>query len=130
MKRLKRIQQLTNFDPEPFIGSILRCGMLLSITLITVACVWQWRISGGQEFNGALEGTNILAFLLADFRNMTSTQARPRALLHVGIALLLMLPWIRIFATSWYFTRVERNGRYAWLTAAIGLILSYILFLG
>ena len=130
MKRVERARWLSLFDREPFIGAILRYGTLLSVTLIVAALVW-WRMATRQMgMADTLEGTNVIGFLLSDLRRLTSITHWPQFLLHVGIAALLLIPYIRSLASLWYFAWVERNARSALFTACTGVVLTYILFFG
>ena len=130
MKRLERIKLVSTFDHEPFIGSILRYGTLASAALIMTGLTWRWIGTGRLGFEDALEGTNVLGFLLADLRHLASMGWRPPLLLHLGIAVLFLVPYARTLASLWYFAYVERNARFALLTGCICAVMTYILLLG
>ncbi len=129
MQRLSRARWVSTFDHEPFIGAILRNLTILSALCILSAMMWRWRLTGRVEFNGVLEGTNVIVFLLADVRHGLSVAWGPRTLLHVGIALLFLIPYVRTLASLWYFAWVERNTRPALFSGCILAMLTYILFL-
>lgn len=129
MKRLKRARFLSTFDPEPFIAFILRTGVLLTIAFILAGLICE-KVTGQSSHDEHIKGTNVLQFLLADWRNASPLLRQPRLFLDLGIALLLFTPYLRTCASLWYFAFVERNRTYAAFTACLCLLMTYILFLG
>ena len=130
MKSLKWAIRVSTFDHEPFIGSILRIGMLTSATFVLAGLTGRWIARGQPGFEGTLEGTNVLGFLLADLRHAASIGRWPTLALHLGIATLLLVPYARTLASLWYFARLERNARYALFTGCVCVVMTYILLLG
>ena len=127
---IKQVRRLGSFDREPFLGGILRGGMLVSLTCITVAVVWQGIRSDPFDFTGQVQGTNVLHFLLADLPDIRSITRGPNVLLHLGIAALLLTPYLKTLAALWYFASIERNRRYALCTGIVALFLTYVIFFG
>ena len=130
MRRLERIKLVSTFDHEPLIGSILRNGTLASAALIVMGLTWRWIGTGRLGFEDALEGTNVLGFLLADLRRLASMGWWSPLFLHLGIAVLFLIPYARTLASLWYFAYVERNARFTLLTGCICAVMTYILLLG
>ena len=130
MPQLRRARWGSAFEPEPFLSAILRTMTLLSAACIVVALGWRRVVTGGAGTTDALEGTNVLSFVLADVRQALSGVWGPHLLLHTGIAALFLIPYARTLASLWYFTWVERNIRCAAFSGCVCTALTYILFLG
>ena len=130
MRNATRIRLLGTFDREPFIGSILRAGFLLSALCIGVAVVWQSATSSLRHFVEPIQSTNAADLLHDGLTRIRSVQEWPVGLLCIGITSLLLTPYARVLASCWYFAVIERNKPYACFTGVISLILTYVLFFG
>ena len=130
MRDATRIRLLGTFDREPFIGSILRTGLILSALCIGGAVAWQSATSTLRHFAGPIQGTNVADLLLDSLTRIRSLHEWPDVLLDIGIASLLLAPYARVLASWWYFAAIERNRRYAFFTGIVSLILTYVLFFG
>ena len=60
----------------------------------------------------------------------TGEPARPRMLVNLGIAALMLTPYVRVLMSMLYFALVERNRKYAVFTAFVLAMLTYGLFTG
>lgn len=126
-----RLKWIASFDMEDLVGWILQRGTWFSIGLLLASAIL--RRSSAYWHAGAdppLQGTNVLHLLLADLRGMATPRFWPSGLAHLGIALLMLTPYVRVLASVFYFAWVERSGRHALLTGSVALMLTYIVFLG
>ena len=130
MRDATRIRLLGTFDREPFIGSILRAGLILSALCIGLAVVWQSATSTLRHFGGPIQGTNVADLLRDSLTHIRSLHEWAAVLLDIGIASLLLTPYARVLASWWYFAAIERNRRYAFFTGIVSLVLTYMLFFG
>jgi len=112
---------------DTLVGYILLGGVLVSLVLVGAGIVWHWVRSGDPRFDYALAGTTVFQFLVADFRALASGELRPRLLLNLGIAVLLLTPYLRVLASMTYFALVERNAKYTLFTAFVLGTLTYSL---
>jgi uncharacterized membrane protein len=127
----------TRRDPEPtgatsmdvLLGFILRVGVLSSLVLVGAGLTWHWIRSGDARFDYTLAGSTVFQFVLTDLRAFVAGDLRPRLLLNLGIAVLLLTPYLRVLASMAYFALVERNRTYTLFTGFVLTILSYSLFL-
>ena len=117
------------FDMEILVGYILLIGVLLSIALIAIGIVWRWLTTGQLGIEYSIVGMNLYEFVLADIRQIFSGGFRPRLFVNMGIAVLMLTPYVRVFASMLYFAFVERNRKYTLFTAFVFSVLSYSLFL-
>lgn len=130
MDALRRTRFVSLFDREPFIASTLRWGMFISMGCLAAGLAWQRLTTGDWELVDTLQGTNVLALLMADVQQARSLAHPPQLLCHLGIAVLLLVPYVRTLASCWYFASVERNVRYTLYTTCLALLMTYILLLG
>ena len=129
--RAARKQWVARFDMEALVSAILRQGMVLSLGLISVGVAWRYASDRTVGFEAPLRGTNVLQFLLADIHRVAaSPRFWPSAVAHVGVAGLLLIPYLRVLASMLYFVFVERSRAHALLTGLVLVTLTYILLIG
>ena len=114
---------------EGLVGYILLIGVLLSMTLIAAGVIWHWLSTGRPGIAYSISGMNLFGFVLADMRQIFSGAFRPRLLVNLGIAVLMLTPYVRVFVSVLYFAFVERNLKYTLFTLFVFSVLSYSLFL-
>jgi len=114
---------------DAFVGRILLYGVACSLLLICVGLIWQ-RLSTGQLwFQHALGGMNLFRLLATETGQALRGGVRPRTFLDLGIAVLMLTPFLRVLASVVYFFMVLRNWKYTLFTAFVLLVLTYSLFL-
>jgi len=116
-------------DMEVVVGSILLAGVLSSMALLAAGLAWHWVRSGNMTLDYSLAGTTVFQFVLADIAQLAPDTFRPRVLVNLGIAVLLLTPYVRVLASMLYFALVERNLKYSVFAALVLLVLTYSLFL-
>ena len=116
-------------DMELVVGSILLAGVLSSIALLSIGLAWHWVTSGNTVLDYSLGGTTVFQFVIMDIQQLTRGTLRPRVLVNLGIAVLLLTPYVRVLASMLYFALVERNLKYTVFTAFVLLVLTLSLFL-
>ncbi len=119
----------TGFDMEGLVGYILLIGVLLSMVLIAIGVVYYWLTTGRLGIVYSISGMNLFGFVLAEIRQMIAGAFRPRLFVNLGIVVLMLTPYIRVFASMLYFAFVEHNLKYTLFTAFVFSVLSYSLFL-
>ena len=122
-------QQWLDYEMDAMVGYILLGGVLLSALFIIAGVIWHWVTTGSPELHYTLAGTNLFQFWLSDIRQMTTGAFRPRLLVNVGIALLLITPYVRVAASTIYFAAAERNVKFTIFTGFVLAVLTYSLFL-
>jgi uncharacterized membrane protein len=133
-QRTRTAQQATTehrvrFDMEIIVGYILLGGVLVSMTLVTAGLIWHWIATGELGLDYSIGGMNLFEFVLADVRQVAADAVRPRLLVNLGIAALMLTPYARVLASMLYFAFVERNGKYTLFTGFVFSVLTYSLFL-
>jgi len=119
-------------DMDMVIGTTLQVGVILSLSLIATGLVWH-RLRWGTwqwQLDYTLPATTVFGFLVADVEQATGEPARPRMLVNLGIAVLLLTPYVRVLMSMLYFVFVERNLKYALFTGFVLAMLTYGLFTG
>ncbi len=116
-------------DMDLILGYLLSGGVLLSVMLVTTGLVWRWVNTGQLGVDYALPHMNLFEFLSADFHQVASAAFRPRLLVSLGIATLLLTPYARVLASLVLFLFVEHNWKYAVITGFVLAVLTYSLFL-
>ncbi|MCL5792188.1 MAG: DUF1634 domain-containing protein [Deltaproteobacteria bacterium] len=119
----------SGFDMEALVGYILLIGVLLSMALIAIGIVWSWLVTGQLGITYSIAGMNLYVFVLTDIRQMLSGDFQPHLFISMGIATLMLTPYLRVFASMLYFAFVERNRKYTFFTALVFSVLTYSLFL-
>jgi uncharacterized membrane protein len=116
-------------DIEALVGYILLVGVLTSIVLIVSGLAWHWLRTGEIGIRYSISGMNFFEFLLSGLGQVLADQYRPRLLVSLGIATLMLTPFVRVLASMLYFLLAARNWKYTVFTAFVLTILTYSLFL-
>jgi len=114
---------------DVWIGSILGIGVGLSAALLLAGLIGQWVATGHPELHYQLQGTNLFQFWISDIREVTSRSFHPQLFVNLGIALLMMTPYLRVLASLLYFFIIEHNWKYTLFTGFVLAVLTYSLFL-
>ncbi len=117
------------FDMEVIVGFVLLGGVLASMALVGAGLTWRWMATGHLGFDYSISGMNLFEFVVTDIRQVADHAVRPRLLVNLGIAVLMLTPYARVLASMLYFALVERNGKYAVFTGLVFIVLTYSLFL-
>jgi uncharacterized membrane protein len=117
------------FDMDAIVGYILLIGVLISLVLVVAALVWRWIDTRTLAFNYKLTGANLFQLIVDEVRLAMHGMLRPRLLLSLGIAMLMLTPFIRVLASMVYFMAALKNWKYSVFTAIVLLTLTYSLFL-
>jgi len=117
------------FEMDLLVGYILLVGVLLSLALVLGALIWKWRVTGTVEFDYQLSGMNFVQLLTSELRIAASGALRPRLLLTLGILMLMLTPFLRVFVSMVYFMVGLKNWKYTVFTAFVLVTLIYSLCL-
>jgi len=120
----------SRFDVEAVVGYTLLTGMLLSLALLAIGLAWHRATWGTFRFDYILPATSVGDFVVTDFAQVRAAPARPRLLVNLGIAVLMLTPYVRVLASMLYFVLIERNVKYSFFTAFVLAVLTYSLFAG
>lgn len=123
------IAKPVRFDMEVLVGYILLVGVLLSMALIAVGVVWNWLATGQLGLEYSITGMNLFDFVQNDIGQAAQGVFRPRLLVNLGMATLMLTPYVRVFASMVYFAFAERNWKYTGFTAFVFSVLTYSLLL-
>ena len=124
-----KMQRDGHFDMESLVGYILLTGVLLSVALLVVGFVWRWVRAGNLRFEHSIAGMNFFEFILSTLQQTASQAFRPRLFLNMGIAILMLTPFVRVLASVFYFAFAEHNWKYTLFTGFVLGVLTYSLFL-
>lgn len=109
---------------EALIGWTLLVGVLLSVAFVTAGLAWHWTLHGDVTLDYTITSTTVREFL-ASALTEAIVQPRPRALVNLGLGLLLLTPYVRVLASLVYFAAVERDWKYTVFTAFVFTTLTY-----
>jgi uncharacterized membrane protein len=112
---------------ETVVGATLRAGVVLSVALIAAGLAWHWVVNGDWRLSYSLPATTVGGFLRADAQQLAARETRPRLLVNLGIAVLMLTPYVRVLASFVAFA-LERNWKYAAFTGCVLVTLTYSLF--
>ena len=117
------------FEMDALVGTILQDGVLLSLSLIVAGLCWRWFRTGGLTVDYHITGMNLFQFVVDEIHLGVRGAIQPRLLINLGIAVLMLTPFIRVAASVVYFMGVLRNWKYTFFTAVVLTVLTYSLFL-
>lgn len=116
-------------EMDVLVGYILLSGVLLSMALIVAGLIWKFIQTGGVRFNYELAGMNLFQFVVSEIHLAVFGQMRPRLLVNMGIAVLMLTPFFRVLASVVYFFVILKNWKYTAFTVFVLLVLTGSLFL-
>jgi len=135
MDRTRSGEHQTGHDSEPalgmeiLVGYVLLGGVLLSLALLVAGLGWRWIATGHMGLEYSIAGMNLLEFIAKDFRQVAGDDMRPRLLINLGLAALMLTPYARVLASMLYFAFEEHNWKYALFTGFVLSVLTYSLLL-
>jgi uncharacterized membrane protein len=113
---------------EVLVGYVLLVGVVTSVLLIIAGLVWRFVATGSLTVEYTLAGTNLAQLFATELRLALTGDLRPRRLVDLGVAVLLLTPYARVLASVAFFAFGERNAKYTVITAVVLVILTYSLF--
>jgi len=119
----------THIDVDLVIGYVLLGGVLTSMALLATGVAWHDVRTGELGLDYRLGDTTLFGFVVLDVQQLVAGEFRPRLLVNLGIAVLMLTPYARVLASMVYFGTVERNWKYTAITAFVLAVLTYSLFL-
>ena len=122
-------EESRQMEMDVLVGYILLSGVLLSMALIAGGLIWKYMLTGGLRFDYQVEGMNLFQFLVSEVRLAVLGPMRPRLLVNMGIAVLMLTPFFRVLASAAYFLLVLKNWKYTVFTLFVLLVLTGSLFL-
>ncbi len=111
------------------VGYTLLGGVLTSAALMSTGLVWNWASSGRVQGTSPAAGTDLAQIFATFFQQLASGTLQPRPLIYLGLAVLLLTPYLRVAASALYFAVVERNLKYTVFTGFVLAVLTGSLFL-
>ncbi len=117
------------FDMETLVGYLLATGVILSMSFIALGLAWHWLVTGTPALSYQVSGMNFFEFVLRDIQQIVYTGFGPRRLVSLGIATLMLTPFVRVLASMLYFAFAAHNWKYSAFTLFVLSVLTYSLFL-
>ncbi len=117
------------WDMDRLVGYILQYGVMFSLVLVSAGLIWRWFETGKLWLDYQISGMNLFQFVVEEFRLTAHGAVRPRLLVNLGIAVLMLTPFFRVAASVVYFMVVLSNRKYTFFTLMVLLVLTYSLFL-
>ncbi len=111
------------------VGYILLGGVLTSAFLMSTGLVWHWATRGRVPGEPPLAGTDLAQIFATFFQQLAAGTLQPRPLVYLGLAVLMLTPYLRVAASALYFALVERNVKYTVFTGFVLALLTYSLFI-
>lgn len=126
---LGRLYPASGFSMEILVSYILLVGVLTSVVLLTGGVVWQWWTVDTLQINDSIRNIDFFQFLLNDLGQLAVGVFHPQLLINLGLAVLMLTPYVRLVASMLYFALVEHNWKYTFFTGFVFAVLTYSLFL-
>jgi uncharacterized membrane protein len=118
---------LTEESLEHTIGDILMLGVATSVVVESLGIVDYYLTNGNLDITFqpdlALKGTNIFGYAETAILRIFTGDLTPYSFLGLGVVLLLMTPYLRVWASVIYFTLVK-NMKYVFITGIVLIILT------
>ncbi len=127
MNAIQRAQWLVSGDIEPLVSGTLRNGVLLGVGFIVAGVIAQ-QVRPVADLGPNPRAADLQILLLTDIRRYGSVGLWARPLLDMGMAVILVTPYVRLFLSFWYFSCVVRRWPQAVFTGINLLILTLVFF--
>lgn len=127
MTRAAWLRWIATFDMEDLTSTLLRNGTVVSMGLIAASLLMQALGPWPGDLGPNLKARSVPVLIVSDIHQLGTPGAGPRVLLHLGVAALLLTPYVRVLASLLYFAVVERSRRHALLTGLVLTILTIVL---
>ena len=114
---------------DTLVGYVLLFGVIVAVSSIAAGLVWRWLASGSPNVDYTLPKMNLFKFVAAEIGDLLGGAFRPRLLVSLGIAALLLTPYLRVLVSLLFFALAERNWKYSLFTGFVLAVLTYSLFL-
>ncbi len=114
---------------DDLVGYVLLGGVVASVALIVAGLVWRFINTGHWGMDYTIPKMNLFEFVTEEIVLVVRGQFRPRLLVSLGIAALLLTPYVRVLASLLFFAFVEGNWKYSLFTGFVLAVLTYSLFL-
>ncbi len=123
------VEQSRQRQMDVLVGYILLSGVVLSLALISAGLFWKFLQTGRLRLDYQVAGMNLFEFVTSEIRLAVQGQMRPRLLVNMGIAILMLTPFLRVLASMVYFFAVSKNWKYTLFTLFVLMVLTRSLFL-
>ncbi|MGC8633223.1 MAG: DUF1634 domain-containing protein [Candidatus Limnocylindrales bacterium] len=114
---------------DVLVSYVLLAGVVTAVLLVVVGLAWHWLNTGHVGVDYRISGMSLFQFVLDDFRQVANAEVRPRLLVSLGIAALMLTPYLRVLASLLFFAFAEHNWKYVAFTGFVLSVLTYSLFL-
>ena len=126
---LAKDQGREQFNMDVLVGYVLAGGVITSMILIAVGLIWHWATTGSLGLEYTMGGMNFFRFVVSDVATVIRTGFGPRRMINLGIAVLMLTPYVRVGSSMVYFGVIEHNRKYTIFTGFVLAVLTYSLFL-
>lgn len=123
-RRTIRIEE----DMDVLIGYILLIGVVLSVVLLIVGIAWNWTSTGNLNIVYRISVRDLYLLIRSAFGRAAPGMTTPHRLINLGIAVLMLTPFVRVLASVFFFALAERNWKYTVFTLFVLSVLTYALF--
>ncbi len=114
---------------DALVGCVLLVGVVLSVALVVAGVAWHWVRAGTPSIEYTIPKMNLFDFVTAEIHDLLEGQFRPRLLISLGIAAILLTPYFRVLASLLFFAFVAHDWKYSAFTGFVLAVLTYSLFL-
>ncbi len=121
-KRAARLVWLSHFDFEHLVSSLLRNGTLGCVSLAAVGLMFQHVLGSQAHLNPTLQARSVPSLLVFDFQHRDTPGFWLDLLIDTTVALLMLIPYIRLLVSALYMSLIERERRLSiliWVTLLI-----------
>ena len=127
--RAKKRDDALDARMDVLVSYVLLTGVVTSVILVVLGLAWRWLNTGQLGVDYRISGMNLFEFVIDDLRQVTSAEVRPRLLVSLGIAALMLTPYVRVLASLLFFAFAEHNRKYVVFTGFVLSVLTFSLFL-
>ena len=127
--RVKKRDEALEARMDVLVSYVLLTGVVTSVILVILGLAWRWLNTGQLGVDYRISGMNLFEFVIDDLRQVTSAEVRPRLLVSLGIAALMLTPYVRVLASLLFFAFAEHNRKYVVFTGFVLSVLTFSLFL-
>lgn len=114
---------------EVLVSYVLLAGVVVSVIFVVIGLAWYWLETGHLGVEYQISGMNLFEFVVSDLRQVAGAQIQPKLLMSLGIASLMLTPYVRVLSSLLFFAFAEHNWKYVVFTGFVLSVLTYSLFL-
>ena len=125
-RRAARLTRLAHFDMEHLVSSVLRNGMVLCVSLAVAGFIIQQVLGHRAHLARVFQASSVSRLLLTDFQQTHAPDFWPDLLIDATVAVLILIPYLRVLTSMLYLSLIERDRKLTLLTSFVLIVATIV----